>query len=102
MKKSIIQYTMLVVLSLTLSINTFSQHYVAVAPTHATVGRPPMPKEGYIWIPDSWRWSDGKYVWVPGSWVPPPYHGAVWSPGVWKKGPHGYYWVKGYWKKKYY
>ena len=60
--------------------------------------QPPIPGDGYIWVPGYWAWDDDEYYWVPGTWVPAPYSGALWTPGYWGWGDDGMYvFHQGYW-----
>jgi hypothetical protein len=64
--------------------------------------QPPVPGEGYIWMPGYWRWSDSDrdYYWVPGTWVMAPNEGDLWTPGYWAFERGGYFWHMGYWGRR--
>src|ERR1700677_112851 len=73
---------------------------VNVAPPELPVyEEPPLPAEGYIFVPGYWFWDDnaGDYVWIPGTWVEPPQQGYLWTPGYWGSEGGAYLWHAGYW-----
>jgi len=59
--------------------------------------QPPIPGDGYIWVPGYWAYSDDGYFWVPGTWVLAPYEGALWTPGYWGWSNGYYVFRPGYW-----
>jgi hypothetical protein len=60
--------------------------------------QPPMPDDGYIWVPGYWAWSDDAgYYWVPGTWVLPPQPEVLWTPGYWGWSDGFYIFHAGYW-----
>ncbi|HTP38490.1 MAG TPA: hypothetical protein VMI92_02830 [Steroidobacteraceae bacterium] len=59
--------------------------------------QPPLPGDGYIWMPGYWAWGDDGYFWVPGTWVLAPEPGFLWTPGYWGFVDGGYLWHEGYW-----
>jgi hypothetical protein len=64
--------------------------------------QPPIPGEGYIWIPGYWAWnaSAADYYWTPGTWARPPRPGVLWTPGYWRYRDGRYAFVGGYWAPK--
>jgi hypothetical protein len=73
---------------------------VSIAPPPLPLyAQPPVPGEGYIWMPGYWAWddTDAGYYWVPGTWVLPPGNGDLWTPGYWGLEGAGYVWHLGYW-----
>jgi WXXGXW repeat (2 copies) len=73
---------------------------IRIAPPALLVyAQPPVPGDGYIWVPGYWGWShvDRAYYWVPGTWVQAPHEGALWTPGYWAFESSGYLWHVGYW-----
>ena len=73
---------------------------ITVAPPPLLVyAQPPVPGEGYIWMPGYWSWSEPEatYYWVPGTWVLAPNDGDLWTPGYWAFENAGYFWHIGYW-----
>ena len=44
--------------------------YVNTAPPPPRYERVPAPRNGYVWAPGHWRWSDNRYryVWMGGHW----------------------------------
>jgi hypothetical protein len=73
---------------------------IEIAPPPLPVyAQPPVPGEGYIWVPGYWAWerSDRDYYWVPGTWVLAPNYGDLWTPGYWAFEGQGYFWHIGYW-----
>jgi hypothetical protein len=73
---------------------------VGIAPPPIPVYvQPPIPGDGYIWVPGYWAWStpDNDYYWVPGAWMFAPFAGALWTPGYWGWVGHSYIWHGGYW-----
>jgi WXXGXW repeat (2 copies) len=71
---------------------------VAIAPPPLPVYvEPPLPAEGYIFIPGYWAWGPQGYYWVPGTWVEPPAPGLLWTPGWWQFVNGRYLWHAGYW-----
>jgi hypothetical protein len=60
--------------------------------------QPPIPDDGYIWVPGYWAWSDDVgYYWVPGTWVLPPEPELLWTPGYWGWSDGFYFFHPGYW-----
>ncbi len=59
--------------------------------------QPPMPEEGYIWMPGYWAYGDEGYYWVPGTWVMPPDVGLYWTPPYWDWNDGVYVFNNGYW-----
>lgn len=59
--------------------------------------QPPLPGDGYIWMPGYWAYGDEGYFWVPGTWVLSPEPGFLWTPGYWGFVNGGYFWNEGYW-----
>jgi hypothetical protein len=61
--------------------------------------QPPIPDEGYIWVPGYWAWDAVAldYFWVPGTWVQPPQPELLWTPAWWGwvDGRYGFH--PGYW-----
>ncbi|HUE18481.1 MAG TPA: YXWGXW repeat-containing protein [Stellaceae bacterium] len=71
---------------------------VDVAPPPLPVyAEPPLPDDGYIFIPGYWAWTQSGYYWVPGTWVEPPSPGLLWTPGYWAFVDGQYVWYAGYW-----
>lgn len=75
---------------------------VELAPTTA----PPPPRyeavpvveSGYVWVPGSWRWNDGRYVWREGyrEHARPGYH---WREPRWEHGARGWVMYEGGWDR---
>jgi WXXGXW repeat (2 copies) len=61
--------------------------------------QPPIPDEGYLWIPGYWAWGGDEqdYYWVPGTWVLAPQPGFLWTPGYWGSNGGAFVWNEGYW-----
>jgi hypothetical protein len=61
--------------------------------------QPPIPGDGYLWVPGYWYWSDDAqdYYWVPGTWVEAPQPGLLWTPGYWGSNGGAFVWNAGYW-----
>ena len=60
--------------------------------------QPPIPDDGYLWVPGYWAWDDDiGYYWVPGTWVLPPSPGLLWTPGYWGWDDGVYIFHAGYW-----
>jgi len=61
--------------------------------------QPPIPGDGYLWVPGYWYWSDDAqdYYWVPGTWVEAPQPGLLWTPGYWGSNGGAFVWNPGYW-----
>ncbi|MGA3306468.1 MAG: hypothetical protein ABSC26_10755 [Stellaceae bacterium] len=74
---------------------------VSIAPPPLPVySEPPLPADGYIFIPGYWAWGGPNgFYWVPGTWVQPPAPGLLWTPGYWSVAADGvsYVWQPGYW-----
>jgi WXXGXW repeat (2 copies) len=71
---------------------------ITVAPPVLPVyDQPPIPADGYIWVPGYWAWGDDGYYWVPGTWVLPPEAGLLWTPGYWGWNDGVYVFNDGYW-----
>jgi hypothetical protein len=61
--------------------------------------QPPLPGDGYLWMPGYWYWSDDAqdYYWVPGTWVEAPEPGLLWTPGYWGSDGGAFLWHPGWW-----
>jgi hypothetical protein len=59
--------------------------------------QPPMPAEGYIWVPGYWAYGDDGYYWVEGAWEQPPDPGLLWTPAYWGWDDGAYVFHDGYW-----
>ncbi|CFU08823.1 membrane protein [Bordetella pertussis] len=59
--------------------------------------QPPVPGDGYIWVPGYWALNALGFYWVPGVWMLAPYPGALWTPGYWAYDAGYYRWRRGYW-----
>jgi hypothetical protein len=59
--------------------------------------QPPIPDDGYMWVPGYWAWDGAEYYWVPGTWVTAPYTGALWTPAYWAWNDGVYVFHEGYW-----
>jgi len=59
--------------------------------------QPPIPAQGYIWVPGYWAFGPEGYYWVPGTWVLPPAPGLLWTPSYWASSDGAYVFVPGYW-----
>jgi hypothetical protein len=60
--------------------------------------QPPIPEQGYMWVPGYWAWDDDTgYYWVPGTWVLPPEPTLLWTPGYWGWGDGIFVFHEGYW-----
>jgi WXXGXW repeat (2 copies) len=71
---------------------------ITIAPPVLPVyDQPPIPADGYIWVPGYWAWGDDGYYWVPGTWVEPPEAGLLWTPGYWDWNDGVYVFHDGYW-----
>jgi hypothetical protein len=71
---------------------------VDIAPPPLPVyAEPPLPEDGYIFMPGYWAWAPSGFYWVPGTWVLPPAPGLLWTPGYWAFIDGVYVWYAGYW-----
>jgi len=59
--------------------------------------QPPVPGEGYQWMPGFWAWGRHGYYWVPGTWVMGPGEGLLWTPGYWARRGGHWFFNDGYW-----
>ncbi|HKD01677.1 MAG TPA: hypothetical protein VKB77_04585 [Terriglobales bacterium] len=61
--------------------------------------QPPLPAEGYIWVPGYWAfdYDYDDYYWVPGTWVLAPEPGYLWTPGYWAWNGDRFFFNEGYW-----
>jgi hypothetical protein len=59
--------------------------------------QPPMPAEGYIWVPGYWAYGPDGYYWVDGAWEEPPEAGLLWTPAYWGWDDGAYVFNAGYW-----
>jgi hypothetical protein len=61
--------------------------------------QPPIPAEGYLWVPGYWSWdqSEDDFYWVPGTWVEAPQPDLLWTPGYWGWNDGAYVFYSGYW-----
>jgi hypothetical protein len=64
--------------------------------------QPPIPDEGYIWVPGYWAWDTVAldYYWVPGTWVEPPQPELLWTPAWWGWADGRYGFHPGYWGRE--
>ena len=64
--------------------------------------QPPIPAEGYIWVPGYWAWDPAEldYYWVPGTWVEPPQPELLWTPAWWGWADGRYGFHPGYWGRE--
>jgi hypothetical protein len=70
----------------------------AAPPDLPVYAQPPLPEDGYIWIPGYWHWSRAAgYYWVPGTWVLPPSPDMLWTPPYWAWADGAYVFHAGYW-----
>ncbi|MFY9657719.1 MAG: YXWGXW repeat-containing protein, partial [Methylocystis sp.] len=81
---------------------TFAQYDVSVSaevppPPLPVYMQPPIPAEGYLWVPGYWAWNRYDYFWVPGYWTLPPEPGLLWTPGYWGWNNGAYVFNAGYW-----
>jgi len=71
---------------------------VDIAPPPLPIyAEPPLPEDGYVFIPGYWAWAPSGFYWVPGTWVLPPAPGLYWTPGYWAFVDGVYVWYAGYW-----
>ena len=73
---------------------------VSVAPPPLPIyEQPPLPGEGFIWVPGYWAWdqSQSDYFWVPATWVQAPEPNLLWTPGYWAWNNASYVFYPGYW-----
>lgn len=68
-------------------------------PALPTYEQPPIPGDGYLWVPGYWAWDPGQadYYWTPATWVLAPEPGLLWTPGYWAWGDGFYVFNEGYW-----
>ena len=61
--------------------------------------QPPLPGDGYIWVPGVWAWdpSVADHYWVPATWVQAPEPDQLWTPGYWGWNNDAYVFYPGYW-----
>jgi len=61
--------------------------------------QPPLPGEGFIWVPGYWAWDQPQadYFWVPATWVQPPETNLLWTPGYWGWNNGSFVFYRGYW-----
>ena len=61
--------------------------------------QPPLPAEGYIWVPGYWAfdYDYDDYYWIPGTWVLAPEPGYLWTPGYWAWNEDRFFFHEGYW-----
>jgi hypothetical protein len=61
--------------------------------------QPPLPGEGFIWVPGYWAWDQSQtdYFWVPATWVQAPQPNLLWTPGYWGWNNGSYIFYAGYW-----
>jgi WXXGXW repeat (2 copies) len=71
-------------------------------PLLPSYAQPPVPEEGYVWMPGFWAWREEipDYFWVPGTWVRPPRAGLLWTPAYWSRVDGGYVFHSGYWAEQ--
>ena len=103
-----------VIRTLTLALSLVVCSLLGFSPAHAQVDvnisvdveppplpvydQPPLPGDGYIWVPGYWAWDDDTgYYWVPGTWVLPPEPELLWTPGYWGWDDGLYVFHAGYW-----
>jgi len=61
--------------------------------------QPPIPGDGYLWVPGYWAWDapQDDYYWVPATWALAPQPELLWTPGYWGWGDGFYVFYEGYW-----
>ena len=61
--------------------------------------QPPLPGEGFIWVPGYWAWDQPQadYFWVPATWVQAPEPNLLWTPAYWGWNDGSYVFYAGYW-----
>ena len=75
----------------------YDVQYSEPPPPLPVYDQPPVPVEGYIWIPGVWSLGPDGYFWVPGTWVAPPAAGLLWTPGFWAIVGAVFVFHMGYW-----
>ena len=73
---------------------------VDVAPPPLPIyDQPPIPSDGYLWVPGYWAWDQDQvdYYWVPATWVLAPEPNLLWTPGYWDWSDGSYVFNQGYW-----
>jgi hypothetical protein len=71
---------------------------VTIAPPALPVyAQPPIPGDGYMWVPGYWAYGPHGYYWVPGTWVMPPEPEMLWTPAYWGWENNVYVFHAGYW-----
>ena len=73
---------------------------ISIAPPELPVyEQPPIPGDGYLWVPGYWAWGDDiqDYYWIPGTWVEAPQPDYLWTPGYWAAVGAIFIWHAGYW-----
>ena len=71
---------------------------VTIAPPPLPVYvQPPIPADGYLWMPGYWAYGPGGYYWVPGTWVLPPEPELLWTPAYWSWENNVFIFHRGYW-----
>ena len=92
------------VLLLVLPVMSFAQVGIDISvnlapPELPVYEQPPIPDDGYLWMPGYWAWGDDEqsYYWVPGTWVLAPQPGFLWTPGYWGRRGDFFVWNEGYW-----
>jgi hypothetical protein len=76
-----------------LSTASFAEVSISVSfapPALPVYEQPPVPEDGYVWVPGYWAYAEDDYYWVPGTWVMPPEPGLLWTPGYWSYSDDGY------------
>ena len=61
--------------------------------------QPPIPGDGYFWVPGYWAWDQAQadYYWVPATWALAPEPDLLWTPGYWDWRDGFYVFNQGYW-----
>lgn len=74
---------------------------ITIAPPPLPVyAQPPIPADGYVWIPGYWAYGPYGYYWIPGTWVLPPGPGLLWTPAYWAWEHNVFVFHRGYWGER--
>lgn len=68
-----------------------------IPPTTASIQT---PREGFVWIPGEWSWSNDKFEWKSGHWERPRAGGnPPYIPGHWDTSSGSCVWIRGAYQK---
>ena len=99
MKKRIIQFMLIFIIFLGVSLSVSAQIYVKIRPNVPVYVQSERPGPNHVWIGEEWNEEGGTYVHSGNHWATPPQAGYKWYPGHWNHNRrYGHQWIHGNWR----